>query len=408
MPTILIVDDSTSKIQSIESYLKSCGISEGDIDYAASVTEAKSYLKSKKYNILLVDLVLPIRAGQETSNASGIRLVEEICSRGRYYEPDIIVAISAYTDAASEFEGKFSKYTAKVINYSETNLNWQNDIDEILAECDRRSKKGTFKAEFDISFICALEDEEYQLINVLKCQNDFYISPSGLRYKKGTINIGDVAISYTVTCINSAGPVASSSHSTRVILDFHPRLLIMTGICAGIDERVQLGDILVALSAWDWQTGKFATVDGSSIFKIEPNMIQCSDMAESTVIDFIKQGYNGDIIKENWHGDMIRTAPMAFCGPIASGSSVVASKEKINEIKDNQHRKVIGLEMESYGLYYACRQSSHRPLDYLMIKGVSDRADLQKNDSFRHYASYTSAQFALQYITHTWVNVFSE
>ena len=80
-------------------------------------------------------------------------------------------------------------------------------------------------------------------------------------------------------------------------------------------------------------------------------------------------------------------------GPVATGDKVVAVKEVIEQYR-NDWPKLIGIEMEAGGVASAAFQSAQQP-GFLMIRGVSDRADENKNDKWRHYACHAAAAFAV-------------
>jgi nucleoside phosphorylase len=61
-----------------------------------------------------------------------------------------------------------------------------------------------------------------------------------------------------------------------------------------------------------------------------------------------------------------------------------------------QHRQLLGIEMETYGVFAAAEEATDpRPIAFSM-KSVVDFADANKDDCFQKYASFTSAQ-ALKY-----------
>ena len=82
--------------------------------------------------------------------------------------------------------------------------------------------------------------------------------------------------------------------------------------------------------------------------------------------------------------------PRVVIGPVASGSAVLADGEVVHEIKA-QHRDLIGIEMEVYGMYSAAYSASQpQPLAFA-LKAVCDFADPNKGDNHQRYAAYTSA-----------------
>ena len=71
-------------------------------------------------------------------------------------------------------------------------------------------------------------------------------------------------------------------HLSRVLEECQPRIAIMTGICAGDAQRVQLGDLVVAERTFTYDNGKF-TLDehGRSVhlhdtltYQLDANILQ--------------------------------------------------------------------------------------------------------------------------------------
>ena len=76
---------------------------------------------------------------------------------------------------------------------------------------------------------------------------------------------------------------------------------------------------------------------------------------------------------------------------------MVASQEVIDMVR-SQSRKVVGLDMESYGVYLASQEVSNPAVNAIVIKSISDFADRKKDDASQEYAAYTSTQFAMHLI----------
>jgi nucleoside phosphorylase len=82
---------------------------------------------------------------------------------------------------------------------------------------------------------------------------------------------------------------------------------------------------------------------------------------------------------------------------MASGSSVLADGEFVKLIK-SQHRKVLGIEMESYAVYAAASEAFiPKPLP-ISVKFVVDYADGSKNDDLHGFGAFCSAQVVTQFI----------
>lgn len=79
-----------------------------------------------------------------------------------------------------------------------------------------------------------------------------------------------------------------------------------------------------------------------------------------------------------------------YIGPVASGAAVLGDSEMAESIV-RQQRKLIGIEMESYGVFAAADESPLPQPKAFSIKSVSDFADSGKGDSYQKYAAYTSS-----------------
>jgi nucleoside phosphorylase len=92
------------------------------------------------------------------------------------------------------------------------------------------------------------------------------------------------------------------------------------------------------------------------------------------------------------------TAPRMVIGLLASGAAVVQSPQIIDEILKSS-RKVIGLEMEAYGIFQAAHLARPPRPRVLVAKSVADFADNRKDDRWQEYASATSARFIYEFFT---------
>ncbi len=100
-------------------------------------------------------------------------------------------------------------------------------------------------------------------------------------------------------------------------------------------------------------------------------------------------------IRTGWKGEKPQELK-ALVGPVASGAAVLAWRPAMEEIA-KQHRKLIGVEMETYGVFMAARVCSHpRPLAF-SAKSICDFGDESKQDGYQRYAAFTSAQFLFEF-----------
>ena len=69
-------------------------------------------------------------------------------------------------------------------------------------------------------------------------------------------------------------------------------------------------------------------------------------------------------------------------GPVVSGASVVTDPEIVKDVLENQHREVLAIEMEIYGMYYAASWAINPRPRFIALKAISDFADSKKGDQF--------------------------
>lgn len=166
----------------------------------------------------------------------------------------------------------------------------------------------------------------------------------------------------------------------------------MCGIAACLKNENNYGDIIIPYDVWDYSSGKIINTNEEKgyILQQDPKYLSMDEILKSK----LDESYEDVLvnIRKNWPNPPDFNLNILH-GPMACGPSVVANQEYINEHILAHARKTIGLDMESYGLFYACNYLNKKA-KAICIKSVSDFADKNKGDDYQLYASYTSANFA--------------
>jgi nucleoside phosphorylase len=76
----------------------------------------------------------------------------------------------------------------------------------------------------------------------------------------------------------------------------------------------------------------------------------------------------------------------------------VADGKTFSRLEDEQKRKVIGLEMEAFGLYDAVRRLGSIAPEVICVKAVCDFGDGAKNDKYQTYCAALSAAAAVEFM----------
>lgn len=253
------------------------------------------------------------------------------------------------------------------------------------------------KNKFDIVVLTALYDTEFEaVLNVFKPNTIFSEYNDATTYYTCLVGKKEVLLATDYTM----GLTAASALTTKIISKFSPKVIIMSGILAGIkDKNRNYGDILVASHSYNYESGKYKFNSKTNLTEFEPNPEQISLSKEIVKIINKKKSDNRLLnqIKTNFIQTKVNLKPKQNLaielGVIASGSAVLADNKKVAEIK-KFNRKLIGIDMETFAVMYAAQNySSRNDILAVSIKSISDFADQRKNDKFRNYAAYTSASF---------------
>ena len=183
--------------------------------------------------------------------------------------------------------------------------------------------------------------------------------------------------------------VTTAILSAKLISLLRPKLIVMCGICAGVRQKVRLGDVLLADPAWDFQSGKRVKDEGNSSFSMAPHQLSVPAIVRTCVQQLQTDRTSLATMSASFGTDMPGISQI-IVGPVASGSAVLADGEVIQEIK-SQHRELIGVEMEVYGLYAAAEAASSPKPKAFALKAVCDFADPDKQDGVQRYAAFASA-----------------
>ena len=133
MIKILIVDDNPSKQEKIKrNILDNHGIDNSDIDVACCTKEARKQLQANYYDLMILDLVLPIEENEECNAENGVRFLNEIGISPFIKPPIHIVGVSGFKDKVLEHNDEFRMKLWNLIEYEENSTAWQEQMNSII------------------------------------------------------------------------------------------------------------------------------------------------------------------------------------------------------------------------------------------------------------------------------------
>lgn len=405
MLNILIVDDDKQKIKQINNVIDGLSV-DALVDKAIDVEEAKVKISKKQFDIMILDLYIPTECGLKDAKPENARdFLDYIKAEDDIFKPYFVIGNSALDDA-DEYKEFFVNHLYYLLKYDEVDDSWIDALISKILYFDQLKKKiqTDSRYDYDVAFVIALpmEFEEVIDINGYKWDKHDEYDPTTVYYTTTITNKKRKKLKIVAAYADQMGMSASTLLTTKMIYTFHPKYVVMTGICATIDDDVEIGDILVFDQTWNGGSGKLK--DGKkkeTLFLpdfhyevLDPKIkTKIQEYARNRdILDKIKQGFK-------YAKGKPKTEINVHCVDVTSVAAVTQSKNVVDMLKDKA-RKLGGLEMEGYGVYYAARHTFENAPTPIVIKAAADRADAHKSDNFQQYCAFISASFAFHLILH--------
>jgi nucleoside phosphorylase/CheY-like chemotaxis protein len=384
---VLILEDNDNKYNHIEATLKSnvpdCTVKRCEYFSKFVIDSSK-----EKFDLVVTDLLVPM----QKVATEAFEVTQEIIDTIRDTEsPNFstpVIAITAFNDVAEQSYEKFNRLDINIVFYAEDSTDWVNAF--IL-----KAKNSIPAPKYDFVIFCALEQEAEAYKNLdcnlgpPQCIQNLNCRTLEINGKKGGIIVPP-----------RMGLVNAAITCARAIDIFNPELICMSGICAGIEGKANIYDVIISEMCHQHDAGKW-TSDG---FVPEVNTVQIlhsTHIAINQLIrnsSFLESIKDGVVLKRSeYPTDIDELSFEIVIGPTSSGSSVIASATILENITA-QHRKNSSFEMEAYALYEAARQSSNQNLRYFSAKSVVDNGDELKSDHYHRVACILSAKTVCQLI----------
>lgn len=387
---ILIVDDQPKRYDRFIQELKDIDIARDCIDIVTSCFDARERFARTEYDLLILDILVPLNPEDDEKAQNAIDLLFEIREGELTHRIPHVLGVTADRNAAGAALEQFEDWCWTVLDYSHsTDEWWRRAINCVLFIKSKTGKQQDGSSSLDVAVVCALEVPE--LSEILKLPWNWK-PPRPLNdtifIHEGSFDVSGKIYNVGAICLPRMGMVATALAANTIIERTKPKLIAMTGICAGVRGKVNLGDVLFADPAWDFQSGKWDGETGRFLYR--PHHIPAPTKIRSHIQQLRREKSALEAIWASFPGTKPAVSRI-LPGPLASGSAVLSDGVIINDVR-TQHQELIGIEMEIYGLYAAAYGASHPQPMYLALKGVCDFADPDKADGYQEYAAYSSAQ----------------
>jgi len=392
---ILLVDDELEKSRDIFAALQETGAQIDEMVHRSNAREARSLLREHQFDLVIVDLNLPEMLDSPPKSDGGLDFFDLLIIDKKVKLPKAVVFITGKEELYDQSEIEALKRGAQLCHYSNRNQLWKPVLQakiKYLAALQERVPMEYPKV--DIAVITALRSELDAVLALPYEWKTVRYPGNSIGYNHGTIKKKDgTNISIVAAAAFSKGMPSSAALAAQVCILFRPKFIVMLGICAGVQRKTNLGNVIVADPTWDWGSGKIAeSGDGERIFLAAPQQRPLNTQISQLCLDLSADAALVRTIRSGWSGKLPEGEFKVQVGPMASGASVLANDATIQEIT-SQNRDLIAVEMEAYAVMAAAEYSLLPAPIAIAIKSVCDFADSKKSDDWQRYAAYTSAAF---------------
>ncbi len=385
---ILIVDDQSKKLSEVYKSIKELeGIESDNIEHVLDLNDARKKLHFNLYDFLILDLNMPDNIGENPECMAGKEFIEEIIGVDSYIKPVEIIILTEYEELKQNFL-KTNNYCFEVLKYDSTVIEWANILRGKIKYLLAREKNKIQQHKADVALITAVKVETEAVKKLSDSWVPVKVDQDPTIYYKAYFGENLTVIHAQQS---EMGMSAAATLTTKIINIFSPKYIIMPGIAAGIGKNKNFGDILIPTEIWNYSSGKYIKKN-ESLYGFEPN--PGTVLLDPAINELLSQDFDDKLnkIRKNFSSSIDKTLNI-IRGPLACGSAVVANDEIVNNLIKQHQRKTIGLDMESYGMFYAALHTTKNCFPICM-KSICDFADEGKCDDYQEYAAYTSANFA--------------
>ncbi|MES2521578.1 MAG: hypothetical protein V4617_02685 [Gemmatimonadota bacterium] len=396
MINVLVLEDDAVKLSRIARVLSDrAGVASSQIMSASDAATARRLLTQTHFDLLVLDLVVPARLGEAAAESVGFDLLEDLFDDSDLRMPEQIVGLTGFAKVEREYAARFSEFGVALVHYDERSEAWEGALEmrvrQVLA---RRAAVESTPRSHDAfaGVICALA-LEFEALQRLWTWRQVQVPGDPSLYFETTAKMGTIERRLVASICPRMGMSSAAITATKLINEFRPSYLAMTGITAGVRDQVQIGHVIGANQTWDWGMGKWDRDKQSGELRFRPSPHQ---LALDSTIDGALRAVSLDAaflasVRTDWPAAKPSAALELMVGSVASGAAVIAAQSMTEQIAAHQ-RKLLGIDMEVYGVFAAAAEAAAPAPKAFALKGVCDYADEDKDGAWQHYAAFASAR----------------
>jgi CheY-like chemotaxis protein len=191
---ILVVEDDTEKLGAIIREILNVGTIELEqITDARDAVKAKQLMQQVNFDLLVLDIQIPLRIDQNASREVGLELLREISTRPIFKCPYHIIGITAYDDIHEEIGPAFMEQLWVLLKYDPTSDGWARQLRNKVEYLNRSKRllrhSDGLVYETDLAILTALDEIEFSAVRALPVTwTDAAVPNDGSHYIQSTFS----------------------------------------------------------------------------------------------------------------------------------------------------------------------------------------------------------------------------
>ncbi|MGW0810768.1 5'-methylthioadenosine/S-adenosylhomocysteine nucleosidase family protein [Nonomuraea sp. NPDC002799] len=241
----------------------------------------------------------------------------------------------------------------------------------------------------------AAERAQVGVITILPLETQAMRLALGLRSER----VGDLTfyravvngVSVAATMALEQGQRSAMAAYANLVGVFDPEITVLAGIGGGLHESVAIGDVILATEMVYYDLRKVTPSGTPRRGQTRPVPAAVGHAVNAFLTDL-------DPPRRLTIADPEGTSRSlaVHAGPIGSGEAVIADEDAAEiAFLASFNDKILAVDMEAGGLGQACHErsaTSRRQHRWMVVRGISDRADRNKSDAPQRVAAWHAAQ----------------
>ncbi len=222
-----------------------------------------------------------------------------------------------------------------------------------------------------------------------------------------TVNAAKKSLRVAIACFGNAGNVDAAAETAMLLTKFKPKIVVMVGIAAGMRGKCLLGEVVFSERVIAYEGAALVTGPDGPREVPRPESFRTPHATKQDVISYlanpaavkgrlvIARKAAGIVIPPNVDEALVDQEFVPRLATFASGEKLLRDPGKFRTIRHSLHGKIEVIEIEAAGVATVCSRCNAR---FLVIRGISDFGDEQKNDRFQEIAAQNAAIVARDFL----------